>query len=115
MSMRWAKTGGGRGTNQYQVRGVSQASRQSAAVLDDLAASEEPSRMWYEDGVLVSDGRPFTGVIESELGDVPGSGTYAYYEAGALHRTDGPAVKRRDGAEEWWLNGQRVAEPALVG
>ncbi len=71
--------------------------------------------MWYEDGVLVSDGAPFTGVIESELGDVPGSGTYACYEAGVLHRTDGPAVRRRDGAEEWWLDGQRVAEPSLVG
>lgn len=35
---RWTKTGGTRGTNQYAVQGVSQASRQSAAVLDDLAA-----------------------------------------------------------------------------
>ena len=32
-----SKTGGGRGTNQYAVRGVSQASSQDAAVLDDLA------------------------------------------------------------------------------
>jgi hypothetical protein len=32
------KTGGGKGTNQYAVKGVSQASRQSTAVLDDLAA-----------------------------------------------------------------------------
>ena len=41
------KTGGGRGTNQYQVRGVSQASSQDAAVLDDLAeapAVDDPAR-----------------------------------------------------------------------
>ena len=31
------KTGGGKGTNQYGVKGVSQASRQDAAVLDGLA------------------------------------------------------------------------------
>ena len=40
----WTKTGGGRGTNQYAVRGVSQASRQSVAVLDDLATEEEVVR-----------------------------------------------------------------------
>lgn len=42
------KTGGGKGTNQYAVQGVSQASRQGTAVLDDLAAAE-PS--WGEGGV----------------------------------------------------------------
>lgn len=35
-----AKTGGGRGTNQYQVRGISQASRQDASVLDGLAGEQ---------------------------------------------------------------------------
>ena len=39
--MRRHSTGGGRGTNQYAVQGVSQASRQSVAVLDDLATEEE--------------------------------------------------------------------------
>ena len=33
------KTGGGRGTNQYAVRGVSRANRQNPPVLDRLAAS----------------------------------------------------------------------------
>lgn len=37
-----SKTGGGKGTNGYAVKGVSRASRQSAAVLDDLAA-EHPA------------------------------------------------------------------------
>ena len=35
------KTGGGRGTNQYGVKGVSQASRQDARVLDDLAEGKD--------------------------------------------------------------------------
>ena len=35
-----SKTGGGRGTNQYAVRGVSQANQQEADVVDGLAASE---------------------------------------------------------------------------
>ena len=41
------KTGGGRGTNQYQVHGVSQASSQDAAVLDGLAEApdaDDPAR-----------------------------------------------------------------------
>jgi hypothetical protein len=113
--MRWAKTGGGRGTNQYAVKGVSRASRQSASVLDDLAASEEPSRMWYQGGVLLRDGAPFSGVLDAELGEVSGNGTFAHYSEGVLHRSDGPAVRRADGSEEWWLEGRRVAEPALAG
>lgn len=36
-----SKTGGGRGTNQYQTQGVGQASRQSTAVLDDLSHEED--------------------------------------------------------------------------
>ena len=34
------RTGGGRGTNQYQVSGMSRSSRQAAAVVDALAVSE---------------------------------------------------------------------------
>lgn len=41
-------------------------------------------------------------------------GTYAYYEASVLHRADGPAVRRSDGAEEWCLDGQQLGEPALM-
>ena len=37
------KTGGGIGTNQYAVRGVSQVSRQGAGVLDDLAEEHSGS------------------------------------------------------------------------
>lgn len=36
-----SETGGGKGTNQYQVRGISQASRQAQSVVDELAATEE--------------------------------------------------------------------------
>ena len=42
------KTGGGRGTNQYQVQGVSQASRQSTAVLDDLGAPPPEDDGWAD-------------------------------------------------------------------
>lgn len=35
-----SKTGGGRGTNQYAVRGASQAARQDASVLDGLAGEQ---------------------------------------------------------------------------
>ncbi len=38
------KTGGGVGTNQYGVKGVSQASRHDTAVLDDLSAASESHR-----------------------------------------------------------------------
>jgi hypothetical protein len=34
-----SKTGGGAGTNQYAVQGVSQANRQDTAVLDGLAGN----------------------------------------------------------------------------
>ena len=37
-----SKTGGGIGTNQYALRGASQASRQIQSVVDDLAMAEEP-------------------------------------------------------------------------
>ena len=49
------KTGGGRGTNQYQVQGVSQARYQDTAVLDDLGMAaggdgwvvqDEPDVRW---------------------------------------------------------------------
>ena len=40
------KTGGGRGTNQYAVKGVSQASRQSVAGLDDRAAEDVVRESW---------------------------------------------------------------------
>ncbi len=36
-----SKTGGGRGTNQYAVKGVSRARAQDSAVLDDLAKEPE--------------------------------------------------------------------------
>ena len=54
-----SKTGGGRGTNQYGVRGVSQASQQDTGVLDDLADTIEdnwedeprPRLTWVADGL----------------------------------------------------------------
>ena len=35
---------------------------------------------------------------------------------GELHRTDGPAITRPDGTQEWWLNGRRHREdgPAVT-
>jgi hypothetical protein len=38
------KTGGGKGTNQYAVRGASQAGRQGTAVLDDLSGASDSHR-----------------------------------------------------------------------
>ena len=47
------KTGGRRGTNQYAVKGVSQASRQSVAVLDDLATEVIQERWGCDRGEWV--------------------------------------------------------------
>ena len=43
-------------------------------------------------------------------------GTCAWYGAGKLHRTNGPAVSHPDGYEEWWFNGKRhrVDGPAVT-
>jgi hypothetical protein len=35
---------------------------------------------------------------------------YWYNEHGQYHRIDGPAIERRDGIKEWWLNGDRHRE-----
>lgn len=48
-----SRTGGGRGTNQYQLRGVSRARVQGSGVLDDLSEeSELTRRTHYPDGTV---------------------------------------------------------------
>ena len=43
-------------------------------------------------------------------------GTRYWYNAGLLHRLDGPAVEFTDGSAEWWLNGELHCEtgPAII-
>ena len=36
-------------------------------------------------------------------------GIYYYNDNGELHREDGPAIKRKDGTEEWYRNGVRYS------
>lgn len=43
-------TGGGVGTNQYEVRGLSHAQRQNGAVLADLATLDEGLDGWLDEG-----------------------------------------------------------------
>lgn len=42
-------------------------------------------------------------------------GTKKYFQNGALHRVDGPAVERPDGTREWWQGGKlhREGGPAF--
>lgn len=51
---------------------------------------------------------------EEEL-EIPG--LELHKENGVLHRLDGPAVIRKDGTKEWWVNGEhhREGAPAVVG
>ena len=39
-----------------------------------------------------------------------------WYQNGAFHRTDGPAVEYNNGDQEWWLHGIRHREdgPAII-
>lgn len=105
-----SKTGGTVGTNGHAVRGVSVARRQSAAVVDRLAANhddmdnephciERPdgARVWYLRGRTHNDHGP---AIES-----PDGGRW-WYRHGVRHRVDGPAVEFPNGGVEWWFEGR---------
>ena len=39
--------------------------------------------------------------------------TYHYLD-GVLHREDGPSIESQDGYREWWFNGERHREMALL-
>jgi hypothetical protein len=43
-------------------------------------------------------------------------GNISWYKNGVYHKTDGPAVKWRNGRVEWWLNGERHRKdgPAII-
>jgi|ERR1700691_615014 len=38
------------------------------------------------------------------------NGTLQYYLNGLLHREDGPAIIRKDGRKEYWLNDENITE-----
>lgn len=38
------------------------------------------------------------------------NGDLEYWNYGQLHREDDPAIVRADGAEEWYLFGQRISQ-----
>ena len=49
-----------------------------------------------------------------ELESIPetdGNGDTLWFTAeGQLHRTDGPAIERADGARRWWVDNQELTE-----
>lgn len=119
-----SKTGGGKGTNQHAVKGVSRARVQGTAVVDDLAKKPDSVRRTYHRNGAVkeeirfdSDGQPTRtrlydadGLVLSEchysdnLLDDPGDGTPAvrrYYYDGSveaeLHYRNGRPHDATDG------------------
>ena len=76
---------------------------------------KDGSEAWYKDNelhrvggpaitLLLTSGNPFyTMEIALHAGDK------AWYQNGNLHRTDGPAVKRNNGTQLWYINGNKLS------
>jgi len=60
-------------------------------------------QMWYKHGMLHRDG--------NEPAYIHPNGARAWHTDGKKHREDGPAVIKKDGTKEWWLNGERQPDP----
>lgn len=43
------------------------------------------------------------------------NGDTEYFKNGRLHNDKGPAVIKKDGTKEYWLNGRQVTEDAVLG
>ncbi len=77
---------------------------------------------WYENGQRHREDGPawtmngisfwsYRGKLHREGGPAVESDDHKrWYRYGVKHREDGPAIEKRDGAVEWWLDGQELTE-----